>query len=289
MLDLQRLRSFVAVARHQHVGRAARELHISQSPLSRQIIALEAELGVLLFTREKKRLQLTEHGRLLMSDAERLLESASALERRAQSLASGAEGRLVIGYVEAAVYSGVLPADLKRLQRRAPAALIELRTLRSAEQVAALQSGAIDLGYAHTGAPHGSGLSSRLLLHEPFMLVVQKANKQTFAQRIAHLQQQRFITLPESLSPRARDELLAACARIGLRPEVTVEASDPAVVLALVAAGLGYAIVQASLRSVAPAGVQLLRMPARFGLRLEVHQLTRTAPSPLARLLTSAP
>ena len=99
MINLQRLRYFVVVARHQHVGRAAQELHVSQSPLSRQVLALESELGLALFTRERKRLKLTAAGQIFLADAERLLESAAALERRAGALGAGAQGSLTIGYV----------------------------------------------------------------------------------------------------------------------------------------------------------------------------------------------
>jgi DNA-binding transcriptional LysR family regulator len=284
MIDLQRLRYFAAVARHQHVGRAARELHISQSPLSRQIIALEAELGLRLFTREKKRLRLTEHGRHLLGDAERLLEGASALERRAHSLAAGGSGRLIVGYVPAAVYTGVLPRELERLRRRAPSAVVELVPMRSAEQIAALETGAIDLGYAHSPAPR-EGFRSRLRAEEPFLLVAPRGGKMTFRERATSLRDQPFITLPESAAPRVRAEMLAACGRVGLGSAVGTEASEPMVVLALVAAGLGYAIVQESLRHVAPRTVQLVRLPARFGLRVQVHRLARATPPSLVQLL----
>jgi DNA-binding transcriptional LysR family regulator len=283
MLDFARLRSFVAVARHESVSRAARELHISQSPLSRQIASLEASLGLALFNRRRKRLHLTDAGRAFLADAEALLDAAAAVERRAQALASGVAGHLTIGYVPAAVHSGVLPRELARLRRRAPSARLELRALRSSEQLAALDSGAIDVGYAHSPAPAECAVESTLLVEEPFVLAVPRAARGRSPRRL--LTEQPLVTVPESVSPRAFGELVGACVAIGARPSVRIEAADPAIVLALVGAGLGVAIVQRSLAVAAPRTVRFVRLPPRFPIRMAVYRLMRPTGGPLSDVL----
>jgi len=96
MLDLQRLRYFVAVAEVENVGQAAKSLHLTQSPLSRQIQSLEADLGITLFERSKKRLRLTAAGRDLLVEARALLSHGARVEGRARAMASGSAGSLVI-------------------------------------------------------------------------------------------------------------------------------------------------------------------------------------------------
>jgi DNA-binding transcriptional LysR family regulator len=80
VIELRLLQSFVAVAETEHVGRAAERLHISQSPLSRQIRQLEDDLGLRLFDRERQRIRLTESGRWLLSEARELLGRAQRME-----------------------------------------------------------------------------------------------------------------------------------------------------------------------------------------------------------------
>src|SRR5690606_2899685 len=102
---------------------------------------------------------------------------------------------------------------------------------------------------------------------------------------IPALARARFITVSESVAPRARVEMMEACARVGLHPAVPLEANDPAVVLSLVAAGLGFAIVQKSLNALAPSSVRMRPLPPSFGMRLQVHRQTRRDASPLVLAL----
>ena len=101
-LDLRQLRYFVAVAELENVGRAATVLNISQSPLSRQIQQLEAQLGLDLFERERKRLRLTAEGRQFLDEARDLLAHAERLEMHSKLLGRGVEGRTLRSPVEEA-------------------------------------------------------------------------------------------------------------------------------------------------------------------------------------------
>src|ERR1700733_15338260 len=118
MLELRLLRYFVAVAEVEHVGRAAEALHISQSPLSRQLRQLEEQLGLRLFDRERQRLRLTHAGRWLLRESRRLLEHAERLQKEAAQVARGAWGSLRIGFVKSAMWTGVLPHALRAFRVR---------------------------------------------------------------------------------------------------------------------------------------------------------------------------
>ena len=282
MLDLQQLRYFVAVADTENVGQAAELLHISQSPLSRQVQQLESRLGLTLFAREKKRLKLTAAGREFLAEARALLAHAQRVQQRAHDAAVGQAGTLVVGYVAGAVHAGVLGDALRVFQRDAPGARLQLRSLRSVEQFEALRHGDLDVGFTYSAPPAESGLASELVADEPFMLAVP-------VDRVMDggaLSGEAFIA---PLSLPAREEMLRACAAIGWSIDIRCEAADPAAALGLVAAGVGLALVQASLASSAPAGVKLLPLPPEFAMRVRIHRVHATRSSPLAqRLMGSA-
>ena len=131
-LDLRLLEYFVAVAELEHVGKAAERLHISQSPLSRQIRQLEKELQLELFVRERQRIRLTESGRWLLDQAQGLLAHVDKVCDEAQQRSRGRLGTLSIGFTSAAMWSGVLPKVLRRFQSEFPNATVDLQNMRSA-------------------------------------------------------------------------------------------------------------------------------------------------------------
>ena len=116
MIDIRQLRYFVAVAEEEHVGRAAERLHISQSPLSRQIAQLEERLGLTLFERSQQRIRLTRDGQTFLAETRALLTHANRLESLGKRLGRGEEGGLCIGYIENAMHAGVLPNALRVLR-----------------------------------------------------------------------------------------------------------------------------------------------------------------------------
>lgn len=284
MFDLQQLRYFVAVAETGHVGRAAERVHISQSPLSRQLQQLEARTGLDLFAREKKRLWLTAQGHEFLVEARRLLAQADRLAQHARDAAAGDEGTLVVAHVAAAVHAGVLATALRRFRLRAPRARLRLRAMRSAEQLQALREGAIDIGFAHAAAD-GDDLASTPLLDEPFLLAVPPGHALAAPRArldLRRLDDEPFVSFDPVASPQAHARLISACAAAGFSPRIVQQAGDPLVALGLVHAGIGFAMVQQAVRRAAPEGVVLRRLPADFGWRLALHRVASAAPRPLA-------
>ncbi|WP_069764980.1 LysR family transcriptional regulator [Streptomyces sp. LUP47B] len=141
-MDLRKLRYFVAVADRLHFGRAADELHIAQPVLSRQIRALEQDLGVSLFTRDRHGVALTDAGRQLLADAGPLLASAHAARRRVSAAARGGR-RLMVGF-RAGI--PVIPAA-RAFEARHPDVVVDVQRIEGDDQAAMLLDGRIDVAY----------------------------------------------------------------------------------------------------------------------------------------------
>jgi DNA-binding transcriptional LysR family regulator len=264
MLDIRQLHYFVAVAEEEHVGRAAERLFISQSPLSRQIAQLEDKLGLTLFERSQQRIRLTSDGRTLLAEARALLTHASRLESLARRLGKGDEGGLCIGYLENAVHSGVLPDALRALRASRPAVHIALYNYHSAEQLEGLRQRSLDIALVcEPPASDDPDLACRQVLSDPMLLAVPAGHPLASVREIGpgDLAGQNWISVVNRVSTLKHDDFIAACARAGFVPAVTMEAAEPQAALGLVAAGLGMTMIQQSLRYQAPRGVVLHELP----------------------------
>ena len=264
MIDLRQLRYFVAVAELENVGRAASVLNISQSPLSRQMQSLEAELGLVLFERERKRLRLTAEGRQFLDEARDLLAHAQRVEARSRQLGRGDEGSLAIGYVEGAVHSGLIAKALGELRAAYPSLQLHLTSLRSFAQIAGLRDRSLDAGLLYTPPdPPDPSLDVELVLDEPLLLALPASHPLVRAKAIGAKDVDGLPWLTVVRAPRDtnRDQFVAAAALAGFTPHIVCETADPLTSLGLVEAGLGLAVVQASLRNAAPKGVIFRAIP----------------------------
>ncbi|WP_108009145.1 LysR family transcriptional regulator [Streptomyces sp. VMFN-G11Ma] len=165
-LDLRKLRYFVAVADRLHFGRAAEELHIAQPVLSRQIRALEQDLGASLFARDRHGVELTDAGRQLLAEAGPLLASTQALRRRV-SAAAGGKRRLMVGF-RAGV--AVTPAA-RAFEDRHPDVVVDVQRIEADDQAAMLLDGRIDVGYVRLPIDE-AGLRVTPLYTEPRVAVL---------------------------------------------------------------------------------------------------------------------
>ncbi|MET7752475.1 LysR substrate-binding domain-containing protein [Micromonospora sp. NPDC005367] len=170
-LDLRKLRYFAAVADKLHFGRAADELHIAQPVLSRQIRALEKELGTPLLTRNSHGVALTDAGRQLLTDAGPLLASAHAVRRRVTVAAQGSR-RLMVGF-RAGI--AVTPA-VRQFAIQHPDVLVDLRRIEGDDQAAMLLDGRIDVGYVRLPIDE-AGLRVTPLYTEPRVAVLPASHR----------------------------------------------------------------------------------------------------------------
>ena len=279
MIELRLLQSFVAVAETEHVGRAAERMHISQSPLSRQIRQLEADLGLRLFDRERQRIRLTESGRWLLTEARELLGRAQRIREDAAGTVRGDRGRLSIGFVNSALWNRVMPSALRKFQRARPHVHLDLRTLASEMQVRRVLGGDLDVGLVHRAVPH-TDLVCAHLFDDPFVLAVPARHRlaELHAIRAVDLRGEPWIGLSRTLHPTAHLRFAQLARRAGFVPDVRHETSDRATVLALVEAGLGIALLPSSARRVATHGVAFRELPWP-GITTGVHLIHRREPS----------
>jgi DNA-binding transcriptional LysR family regulator len=253
MIDLRRLRCFVAVAEELHFGRAARRLNMTQPPLSVQIRELEREIGAPLLTRTQRRVELTAAGATLLAEARRLLAQADAAIERTRRSARGELGHLTIGFVSTADYS-LLPPLVRRFRARHPGIGLTLRELTGDRQLEQLAQGGLDLGLMY-GPLQASGLVGRTVLRERLIAALPAAHPLARRRAVAAtaLRDDGLILFPRALAPGLYDQAIGICQRAGFAPRIVQEAVQMQTILGLVAAGLGAALV--------PACMALLKRP----------------------------
>jgi len=147
-MELRHLRYFIAVAEESSLGRAAHRLHVSQPALSQQISGLEDELGLKLFKRSSRGVELTEAGRAFLTGGRRVLLAAQEAAERAKEAATGERGRLVIGSLGASTIS-FLTDVLARFREHNPLVEITLLHMNNRVQVDAVLDGSIMLGIGY--------------------------------------------------------------------------------------------------------------------------------------------
>jgi DNA-binding transcriptional LysR family regulator len=248
-MELRHLRYFVAVAEELHFGRAAERLRIAQPPLSRQIADLERELGTPLFSRVKRRIQLTHAGRAFLEEARLTLAQAERARRAAQGAARGEVGRLRVGLVEAATYSGILPDVIGVFRREAPEVGFELFELSSLLQTEALREGRIDVGILHS-PPYDAKqwLQLERVLADPMVAALPEGHRLAALERVplTELASEPFLLFRRPNGPGLYDRIMAACQAAGFSPSVAQEAGQVQTLVALVSAGAGVALVPGS-------------------------------------------
>jgi len=255
MLDFRQLRYFVAVADSLHFGRAAARLHISQPPLSRQIAALEASLGVTLFLRNARQVSLTPAGARLHADARAILAAIDRATLNARAAADGEAGALSIGFTMCAAYS-VVPGYARRFAARYPEVALALREVVSNDLALQVAEGQIDAAIVFPQAQR-AGIVRRTVLREPLCLALPRGHRLAGRRQLAaaDLAQESFVAAVAEVAPALREAVLALCREAGFEPAIRMEVQLQQTILSLVAEGAGVALVPASMRRVRLEGV----------------------------------
>ena len=255
--ELWQLRYFLAVAERLHFGRAAAALNISQPPLSRAIRALEARLGVVLFVRSRRRVELTPEGTRLLGEARRIVGQLERTVQEVRGMARGEEGRLRVGFVSLADY-GVLPGLLKAFRSARPGVALALREMLSPEQAAALGAGELDFGLLLPPVSGAGELEHIVVQRERFVAALPASHRLATARgklAVSALAGEPFVMVPRDIAPGLYDIVTGLAARAGISFNVAQEAIQMQTVVSLVSSGLGAAIVPGSIANLGRRGV----------------------------------
>jgi DNA-binding transcriptional LysR family regulator len=257
-VELRHLRYFVAVAEELHFGRAAVRLHIAQPPLSRQIRDLEQEVGVELFARGTRGVELTAAGRAFLVEVRQVLAQAERALRAAQRAGRGEVGRLRVGFVEAATYSGILAEVLGVFRQEIPEVSLGLFEMDSLGQAEALREGRIEVGIVHSPPPDAHRwLRVERVIDDGLVAALPRAHPLAARRQLAlgDLAAEPFVLPPRFTGPTLYDHLIAACRSAGFSPRVVQEAAGWSTLAALVAAGVGVSFAPQSIAQVERPGV----------------------------------
>ena len=255
MTDLRRLRQFVAVAEELSFRRAADRLHMSQPPLSQMIRALEKDLGVKLFERTRRKVELTQPGRVLLDQAHRVLSQMERALAAARGAGRGMTGRLTVGFVSSSTFE-ILPAILRRFRASHPAVDLQLEELDTVDQTDALLQHRIDVALNRPPTFYASAIAQETLLRERMIVAVPEnhplAARRTL--RLRDLREERFVLIPPRWGTGYHTRVLDACQKAGFVPRVAQTARYMHTIVGLVAAGMGVALVSESLANLTPKG-----------------------------------
>ncbi|MEO7497165.1 MAG: LysR family transcriptional regulator [Massilia sp.] len=247
-IDLKQLKYFLAVAEEKSFSRAAERLHISQPPLSQQIMKLESELGVKLFARTTRTFELTVAGKALMAEASELLGRMRMTIDTIRQIDRGEVGRLRVGIVGSAMW-GPIPSLLEQFQSKFPRVSWTIHEFGPTVQYEALRARQIDVGFWREPKMDDDELKQHnlrqdLCFREDVCVAVNEHNP--LATRpwieLTDLADQPMLTLAldKSAFPRY---LIDCCVKAGFEPTIFQEASEPQTLLAMVGVGLGVTLV----------------------------------------------
>lgn len=242
------MRYFIAVAEDLSFSRAAERLHVDQSALSRRIQDLEGELSVILLDRTQHHVELTPAGAVFLQEARQLLGQTQIAVETARRAARGEIGRLTIGYI-VALSDGLIPRLLRAFRARFPEVAETLRPMRAAQQIAALLSKQIDVGFVGQPNPeYELQLKFEVFRRDPMEVVLPEGHalfgrKQI---RLSRLAKEKFIFMTRAGSPFHYDWLIKLCHLAGFHPEIVQEVEHAQTAIELVAAGFGVALFPAT-------------------------------------------
>jgi DNA-binding transcriptional LysR family regulator len=266
-MELRHLRYFIAVAEEGHVTRAAERLGMQQPPLSQQIRALERELDVQLFRRKPRGVELTDAGRALLADARAILVHVDHAFAATRRTARGEQGRIVVGFTSSTPFHPFVPRVIRAYREAFPLVSLTLAEDGSVELIDGLLSERIDAAFIRTPAADPQGLAVAPLLDEAMVAALPDTHplaphpgRRDASLPLAALAGETFVVYRRPSGPGLYDAIFAACHAAGFSPRIGQEAPRIVSTLNLVAAGLGIALVPASLRRMNMDGVAWRRL-----------------------------
>ncbi len=277
-MELRQLQYFLVLSEELHFSRAAERLQITQPPLSLQIQNLEKELGIPLFYRNNRQVEITEAGKLLADEVRKILDELNRAVENAQRTHRGEVGSLTVGFVGSATYD-VLPSILRKFNSLYPDVKVHLLEMPTPAQMEALRTEKIDVGVLRTPITSDI-LNTEIVSTMPCVLAVPKLHPLAKKKKItlADLTPYPFVMLSRKTWAGLYDEVLGLC-----HPSIQQEAFEFQTVIGLVAAGMGISVIPHSARNLHTQDVVYLDMKGQLPVANMGVSWRKNDHSPLVR------
>lgn len=260
-MEIRWLQAFVVVAEELHFGRAASRLQMAQSPLSQTIRKLERHLGVALFERNTRSVELTAAGHALLPHARTVLAEIERARQATRASDGVVYGRISLGFTGALNHLS-LPPLTRAVRRIYPHIELDLvGRVMTRDAIVQLDNGALDIAFV--GLPvDATNIATRPIAVEPLGVVVPADHRLAGREAIelVELADDDFISTPLSAGSAMQEDALRACLEAGFRPHIVQEITDPYMILMLVAAGVGVALMTEGLANLTPPGSVHVRL-----------------------------
>jgi DNA-binding transcriptional LysR family regulator len=261
-MKLHYLRYFAILAEELHFGRAADRLAITQPPLSSAIKALEEELGVRLFLRDSKHVQLTPAGAAFLADVNVILARLARASESALAVASGLRGRLDIGVTGSLFYREV-PRIVGAFEKQMPGIEVTLREIATSAQIDGVLHGELQVGFFNVAVAPPQ-LRYIPLKPDPFVVCVPESHPKADRKSlyVSDLDNESFVMFDRDIAPANYDNVIAVFSRASVHPRTCHAARQWLTIIAMVANGVGVALVPFSLARSGVKGVKFIPLSA---------------------------
>jgi DNA-binding transcriptional LysR family regulator len=290
-MELRHLRYFLAVAEELNFTRAAKRLNIAQPPLTQQIKALEAEMGVTLFDRTGYRVELTDAGRSFMPQVSRILADVRNAVTQAKRAALGDVGHVRVGFTESASFNPHVTAAFRNFRTAYPEVDVSLEESPSTVLADALREGRIDAAFVRPPLRTGEGIALHMIDEEEMVVAVSSSHPLAQCVDVAmrDLADETFVLYPRVERPGLADTVIAACEKAGFVPRVKQYTPQLSSTINLVAASLGISIVPRSMQGMQPQAVTYKRLrDQRLTALLGIAHRAGEASAPTLRFIATA-
>lgn len=288
-IELRHLRYFHAIAEEMSFARAAERLDIAQPGLSQQIKILENLLQARLFDRSRRKLRFTLAGELFYEETCKILAQIDVATQTVARAARGEVGRLVVGYVASAAYTGMLTHVIGEFREKHPAVVIDISELEMLRQLDAISDGRMDVGFIRPPAPMPRNVSSIPILYEDLIIALPASHVLAEGGEIdlTDLRHEEFI-IPEHPSKVSfHHHTTLACQKVGFEPRFGAKGRDFMTIVSMISVGLGVALVPQSVQCIQLPGI-VYRPINGMGLKAELAVSFRPSDqSPIVRAFAS--
>ena len=259
-MELRHVRYFVAVAETLSFRQAGKLLHVSQPSLSVQIRQLEDELGVALFRRSKRRVEITRAGEVFLSASREVLLKLKQASAAALHAGSGEAGTIRLGFIPTAGFH-ILPRLLEKIRGALPLVNVELKEATEPPQIAGLRSGSFDICIGHLSHAYDR-IENMMLIRESLVVALPKGHRAARMKTVSirHLQGELLIMPSKDVLPNIHQMIATAFLKNNLPLERYQTAEHFETAVNLINARVGFAFLPASAKGFVPEGV-VLRTP----------------------------